>query len=221
MQTRLDWSRQLHILPPTHTGATVVGLGHLGSAVAMALAKMGIGCRDSTGELVLWDGDIVGTENILASMYSPRSIGRPKATALQELIEMMCPTRVRSVASNFTRTDIIDTPILVVATDDLPTRKFIVEAALRDVEFVVDVRSGLWQLDFFAFRPEMAEEKSKWDASFNGPVEELPCGGRAVAFNSFTAAGIVAGIVTSFLRREAYPVQMTVDHRTWSFIKYH
>ncbi len=56
----------------------VAGLGGMGSHVATALARTGI------GHLVIADFDVVDGSNLFRQCYTPSDVGRPKAEAMRE-----------------------------------------------------------------------------------------------------------------------------------------
>src|SRR2546421_5288433 len=60
------------------TASTIIllGLGGVGSQIALALARKG------AGKLVLLDHDIVESTNLPRQVYYPRDVGKPKAYAL-------------------------------------------------------------------------------------------------------------------------------------------
>jgi sulfur carrier protein ThiS adenylyltransferase len=63
----------------------IAGLGGLGSAVAIALARVGV------GRLILVDFDVVEPSNLNRQQYFVRQIGMPKTEALQENIAAINP----------------------------------------------------------------------------------------------------------------------------------
>ncbi len=63
----------------------IAGLGGLGSVVAIALARVGV------GKLILVDFDVVEPSNLNRQQYSVRQIGMPKTEALKENIAGINP----------------------------------------------------------------------------------------------------------------------------------
>ena len=63
----------------------IAGLGGLGSAIAMALARMGV------GKLILVDFDVVEPSNLNRQQYFVHQIGMPKVEALQNNITLANP----------------------------------------------------------------------------------------------------------------------------------
>ena len=63
----------------------IAGLGGLGSAIAIALARIGV------GKLILVDFDVVEPSNLNRQQYFTHQIGMPKVEALQKNIAMINP----------------------------------------------------------------------------------------------------------------------------------
>ena len=63
----------------------IAGLGGLGSAIAIALARIGV------GKLILVDFDVVEPSNLNRQQYYVHQIGMPKVEALQKNIAMINP----------------------------------------------------------------------------------------------------------------------------------
>jgi sulfur carrier protein ThiS adenylyltransferase len=63
----------------------IAGLGGLGSSIAIALARVGV------GTLILVDFDIVEPSNLNRQQYFLHQIGTPKAEALQEILARINP----------------------------------------------------------------------------------------------------------------------------------
>ncbi|MGA2192927.1 MAG: sulfur carrier protein ThiS adenylyltransferase ThiF [Nitrospirota bacterium] len=63
----------------------IAGLGGLGSAVAVALARVGV------GELVLADFDVVEPSNLNRQQYFVDQIGKPKTEAMEENLRRINP----------------------------------------------------------------------------------------------------------------------------------
>lgn len=67
------------------TTVAVCGLGGLGSNIAIALARAGI------GRLLLFDFDVVDVSNLHRQQYKAVQIGRPKAEALADNLREIAP----------------------------------------------------------------------------------------------------------------------------------
>jgi sulfur carrier protein ThiS adenylyltransferase len=63
----------------------IAGLGGLGSTVAIALARVGV------GKLILVDFDIVEPSNLNRQQYFLHQIGMPKVEALQAILSQIAP----------------------------------------------------------------------------------------------------------------------------------
>ncbi len=89
----------------------IAGLGGLGSAVAIALARTGV------GQLVLVDFDVVEPSNLNRQQYFVDQIGRPKTEALAETLRRVNPCiEVRTHALRITAENV---PLLFGRVDVL------------------------------------------------------------------------------------------------------
>jgi molybdopterin/thiamine biosynthesis adenylyltransferase len=60
----------------TRSTIILIGIGGVGSQIALALARKG------AGKLVLLDHDIIEPSNLPRQVYYPKDVGKPKAYAL-------------------------------------------------------------------------------------------------------------------------------------------
>lgn len=121
----------------------VAGLGGLGSHVAMALARLGV------GKLVLVDFDVVEPSNLNRQAYFTDQLGKTKAEALAENLRRINPfiaidARAERVTIDNVEALFGDCGILVEAFDAADQKAMLVETALARLPntFVV-AASGL------------------------------------------------------------------------------
>ena len=108
----------------------ICGLGGLGSNIAIALARAGI------GKLLLIDFDRVDITNLHRQQYKASQIGRCKADALAEnLLEIAPYTEVKTVTAKITEenfTDILkDADIVCEAFDNAESKAMLVNGVLE------------------------------------------------------------------------------------------
>ncbi|UQZ90919.1 sulfur carrier protein ThiS adenylyltransferase ThiF [Deltaproteobacteria bacterium Smac51] len=107
----------------------VAGLGGLGSHVATALARCGVGC------LKLIDFDEVDESNLHRQCYFPRHVGRPKTSALKEMLQDINPyIEIQTADIRLTARNVPDVlagwTVIVEALDDAAAKAELVTAAL-------------------------------------------------------------------------------------------
>jgi molybdopterin/thiamine biosynthesis adenylyltransferase len=133
----------------------VAGCGSGGSAVALQLAMSGI--RNFT----LLDNDILGPENVIRHICGRRFIGTKKVEAVAEVLRDRNPSvSISCIDSDLTTyphlaSEIVKSDVVVLATDNDPTRYTINELCVRDsVPFVVGrvFTRGIGG-EVFAYRP--------------------------------------------------------------------
>ena len=122
---------ELHNRFSTATVA-VCGLGGLGSNIAIALARAGI------GKLLLIDFDRVDITNLHRQQYKANQIGRYKAEALEENMSEIAPyTEIQNVTAKITEENFVDllkdADIVCEAFDNAESKAMIVNGVLEQL----------------------------------------------------------------------------------------
>lgn len=121
----------------------IAGLGGLGSAVAVALARVGV------GTLVIADFDVVEPSNLNRQQYFVDQIGMSKVQAMKENLSRINPhVRVENYEVMLTREEIprifSSTPIIVEAFDKAEMKEMILTTVLEAMPgHVIVAASGL------------------------------------------------------------------------------
>lgn len=110
----------------------VCGLGGLGSNIAIALARAGI------GKLLLIDFDRVDITNLHRQQYKANQIGRYKADALAENLSEIAPyTEIQTVTEKITEENFIDilkdADIVCEAFDNAESKAMLVNGVLEQL----------------------------------------------------------------------------------------
>ena len=141
MITEKDWtdaliSRHGEELHKRFSSATVAvcGLGGLGSNIATALARSGI------GKLLLIDFDSVDVTNLHRQQYKANQIGRYKAEALAEnLLEMAPYTKIHTVTVKITEENFAEllkeADIVCEAFDHAESKAMLVNGVLEQLPY--------------------------------------------------------------------------------------
>lgn len=108
----------------------ICGLGGLGSNIAIALARAGI------GKLILIDFDRVDITNLHRQQYKANQIGRYKAEALAENLHEIAPyVELETISERITETNLSsllkDADVVCEAFDDAQAKAMLVNAVLE------------------------------------------------------------------------------------------
>ena len=135
--TKKEWMEALNArhgteLQEKFSGATVAvcGLGGLGSNIAVALARAGI------GKLVLIDFDKVDITNLHRQQYKASQIGRYKTDALAEnLLEIAPYTEIKTITARLSEDNLItlleDADVICEAFDNPEAKAMLVNGVLE------------------------------------------------------------------------------------------
>lgn len=128
MLTPVDYSGQERLLSAS---ALIIGMGGLGSPVALYLAAAGV------GRLVLVDDDSVDLSNLQRQIiHRDADIGRPKVDSAKDTLHALNPeTRIDTLAHRLTGDELLDTlrnvDIVLDCSDNFETRFLVNEACFN------------------------------------------------------------------------------------------
>ena len=117
----------------TNSKVAIMGLGGLGSNIAIACARMGI------GEMLLVDFDVVDITNIFRQNYRLEHIGRYKTECIKEEISEINPyLKINTINTRITRENVLeilgDYKIICEAFDKGETKSEIIDEILSKSE---------------------------------------------------------------------------------------
>ncbi len=135
----------------------LIGLGGLGSPIAMYLAAAGI------GRLVLVDHDHVELSNLQRQIvHGTADLGRPKVDSAADTLRALNPnTRIETLGHTLTEDDFDDLlpgiDVVVDATDNFTTRYAINRACLRHARPLVSGAAIRFEGQVSVFRPGVGD----------------------------------------------------------------
>lgn len=205
------FDRQRDICPVDSLPAvTLIGAGGIGSRVAEVLVAMGI------PRLVIYDDDVVERVNLGPQFYRPEQLGVPKVVALERNLPRL-RTEIEARVEKYI-VQPLDTPVVILALDSLRERARIWRIICRDapqVKLVIDGRMGWDALRVYFVPMDDSEARREYAESLSRRPLDLPCTARAVAYNVFCIAGIIAAGVRAFALGGPLPRCVFWDLREW------
>lgn len=196
-------NRHENILPSAsieNIPIAIIGLGGIGSHLALMLAKMG------ARNLELCDFDTVDEVNISSQAFTPDDIGKNKAEAIAEKLHAFnfLPT---VHANRFTASN---ADILAVCVDSMATRKAIYEQ-LQPHQFIAEGRMGGELARIYAVDNTTPSEKYLAQLYSDEDAEPTPCGSRALAYNTQLTASLMASNIRKRLTGDPVPFEIVFD----------
>ncbi len=214
---RIDYWRQLDFVAPDDLTfpVTVVGVGGIGSPVALALAKMG--CR----RLTLYDPDQVEAHNLPNQFYRLSDVGRPKVEALAEILRDYTDADVRAVheAVAATRLD----GVVISAVDSMASRTAIWRGSVRfrgTVPLYVDARMGGQVCRVLTVRPADPDSVRAYESTLydDDAAVDDPCTAQAIIYTTLGVASLVANEVRRHARGERTAPDTLFDFATLTLL---
>lgn len=209
----IDNGHQLDLFSPERFGEKevhIIGCGATGSPVAFMLAKMGV------QNLHLWDSDTVENHNLSNQMFRLKDVGRPKVSALAEIIEEATGI-VPTLHNEAVVGEVQLSGIVFLLVDTVSARKNIWEGSLKlktQVEFMIETRMDIDNGRLYAIRPFNSSDIRFWEETFysDEESEESPCMNRSIMPTVGFMAGLAVWKLIKFFNAEQYHRELIVLH---------
>lgn len=194
--------RQLDIIPLEVLGQpiTVIGCGAIGSFAILSLAKMGF------TEIIAYDFDEVGLENMNCQFYRRSDCGKNKATALKSLVHDFTGEWINAKAERWAGQPLAG--IVITAVDSMEVRKAVWEHCRGNpnVQWFIDPRMSAEYAVSFVSDPNDEKDIVSYERTLHtddNSVQER-CTAKATMYTATMIAGYVAKHVKDVVMREPY-----------------
>lgn len=207
----MNFTRSWDILTPhliRDTTVTMIGLGGIGAAAAVTLAKMGVKYFE------LYDPDEVEDVNIPTQLLRISDVGKPKVTSVITLMKDIAEvTGIAHVA----RADLdtrYSTCIVISAVDTIDARKDIwFGATMSEIDWYLDARMGSqhFQLRTVNMNTGVGWYDSELMALNEDDVPDEPCTAKATFYCAMIGAGIIGNQVKRIVMNQIVPRVIVFD----------
>jgi len=193
----------------------VVGAGGIGSPTVLALAKMG--CPDIT----VFDDDIVENHNLPSQIYRLEDTGQDKVKSLASAVHDFTGLALKTHKARVNKETKLS-GVIISGVDTMSARKDI-WAAIRYkhvAHLYIDARMGAEVCRIYSIRPTNPVDVDAYEKTLYSDDEalELPCTGRAIIYNVFMIAALIANQVKKYSRGEKYHREIVFDLATLSLL---
>lgn len=210
----MDLSRQVGIIPPDVLDAaavTMIGVGGIGSPLALTLAKMGV------PRLKFFDDDTVESHNIPNQLFRLSDIGRPKVESCKEVIEDFTGAQVEAVNALFDGSQKLE-GVVISAVDGMTVRKMIWEKVRYNIHvpLYIEGRMAKEFLRIYTLNPTDPEAVALYEATLYSDEEaqQGPCTEKSIIYTVMVSAGLMAGQVKKWLVGEPNSFEILMDMKT-------
>ena len=207
-----SYVRQQDILPIdvlAEAQVTVIGVGAIGSMVAINLAKMGI------GRLTLYDRDTVEPHNLPNQWFRISDLGQAKVHAMKETLEAFGAQRVTAIPRFYAAQPVEGVVICAVDSMDARARIWKAIKANRKVTTYVDGRMGaeVGRVLTVDTRDPLSVQAYEEELYPSTEAFRAPCTARATIYCAAGLAALMAAKVAKVLLGRPYRKELTVDWR--------
>lgn len=183
----------------------VVGAWWIGSNSTYCLAKQWI------EHIKVIDFDKVEIENTWSQFYTENDVWKYKVEALQENVLQQTGVKIDIVKTKYKSTNIRGYDVIILALDNLETRKAVVEDA-DDEQVILDTRMVKRISQCFSF---YGFQKQRWFeqcyTTDENTIQEVACTEKAIAHNALIMAWIVGSLVCDICNNKPLPRKIQCD----------
>jgi len=199
-------TRQLDIIPMSSldTPVWIIGCGAIGSFVALQLAKMGL------WDLHFVDPDTVSIENMSCQFFRHSDIGKPKVSALRELLFDFTVDFEASLHYQKWGKDLPMRGIVIAAVDDMAVRKHIFDHCTTDfrITHFIDPRMGAETALMYVMKPQERRDRETYAKTIYTDAEAIQerCTAKSTIYTANLLSGLVVKAVKDIITKsDSYP----------------
>lgn len=190
-----------------NTSFVVIGAGAIGSFFVTTLAKMG------AKKITVYDMDTIEEHNISNQMYPTKYIGLPKAEALSGVASDYGDVFI-DAKGQWDVSEAIDGDIIVVAVDNMDTRKAIWDHYKnRPHKLFLEGRMSAQVFRVYGIASGDWAGARKYESSLypQSEASEEPCGQKSIIYTVLQVSGQMLSQVKRYLMKEYRPTEVIHD----------
>ena len=211
----VDYSRHEDVFHPVKFGdrrVDVVGVGAIGSKVALSLAKLGV------RNLHAWDFDTIEEHNIANQAYDISQVGDLKVRALHDIVEAATGTRITAHPEAWDGQKLGE--IVFATVDTMAARKALFDK-LRlsfDTKLVIDTRMGADSAQLLSYDPRMTAARNRYaNTLFDDDAAEVEVSACGTAITVGPTGDIIVGYAAwaliQYVNGEKVPPELLIGAR--------
>lgn len=211
----MDFWRQLDVFAPPEEGVatTVIGAGGIGSPTVLALAKMGI------QPITVYDADTIESHNLPNQIYRLEDVGRLKVEALADMVEAYAGTKLTTHGLYETQPI---AGVVISAVDSMAARAAIWKRLRYNprVSLYIDGRMGAEVMRIYSVKPFDPDDVKMYEQTLytDEESEQAACTARAIIYNVFMVASLIASQVKKHSSGEPIPRELVFDFVSLTFL---
>lgn len=211
--TRFD--RQLGIIDQQELGFlsfSIIGVGGIGSATTLVLAKMG------ARHISIYDDDVLEEHNISNQTYPHDAVGKPKVEAMAEMIKYMEGFDIEPFNSRYYG---CSSDIVICGVDSMESRKEIFESLSSSNRYYIDARMGGEQMLVYSIDLHDPKDVAFYKTTLHSDddAQPIPCTERAIIYNTMGIASHICAAVKRRIMDEPVIRNLIYDFKTGTYIK--
>lgn len=194
----------------------VIGVGTIGSFLALGLNKMGF------RNMILVDDDVVEPHNLATQFYFLNDVGKIKSKTLDNYLEM---GEVTAYATRVHANHILDADVIFICVDSIEQRKIIFNAVLETYKkrekpkLIIDGRMNRLLFRVFTVPLDNKDIVTRYVEGLSDNEVKGECGEKGIIQNVYAVTATMIEQLKKILNGEDYHSILNADFENFSYIK--
>ncbi len=191
----------------TDIAVSMIGVGGIGSATVLTLAKMGV------ENLTIFDDDVLEEHNISNQTYPYTAVGSPKVHAMRELVMYMEGFPIEAKNQKY---EGCNSEVVISGVDSMKSRAEIWEKLSENNKFYIDARMGGEQLVIYCIDLQNEEDVEFYKTTLHSDdeAEPIPCTERAIIYNTMGIASHISASLKRYIMGDKKVRQLIYHYKT-------
>lgn len=190
------------------TRFVVVGAGAIGTALTVALCKMGARL------VTVYDFDTIEDHNFANQMHPVSQLGKPKVDSLSLACADYGDCKINTINAPWTPGIAVDADVVVSCVDNMDVRAALWSHYKGRTEFFVDGRMSAFVYKVFGISCKGAgseRQQLHYESSLHSQADAAPepCGEKSIIYTVYLVAGMMLSQIREWLTEEARPYRAT------------
>lgn len=192
---------------------TVIGAGGIGSWLIYLLAKMGV-------LVTVYDDDIVEMKNVGSQLHSIYNVGVNKAIAIKDMVaNMIGEDNIQAFDKRFEESDVVKTPVIISAVDNMQVRSMLFEKALEHCELFIDGRMNAEIAELYSvpINKKTTIDYYKNSLFNDSEVDDGPCSYKATSHMGNILASYMVSVYNNYVVNKTcgFTMRPEIIHKTF------
>jgi molybdopterin/thiamine biosynthesis adenylyltransferase len=194
----------------------ILGVGSVGSFVALNLSKMGF------NNIVVYDFDKLENHNIPNQFYRVQDVGKLKTESIKEIIKDFSNLDIKTINEkigegfNF---DLFLEDVFIFCFDNMESRQIAYNLLKEYPLKIIDARMGGEGFQIYSIDLSIEKEKLFYEETLKSKTKETPCGEKSIIYTILNLTSELCNILKMIDKGQEYPSILKREMKSYIILK--